>query len=100
MRLPFRQLMHEAMNEPQSTPQMPGHDLDDRELEMANSLEHAISTGSLAPMLRTFGMGGIATLLRGVSTQNRGQAARLLFSKNENDVREGLHIIAMEHRQQ
>jgi len=73
-------------------------EIDDHTRSLIGSYERALSTGSVAPMVKTFGMGKIANLLRGVPLAGRNSVAKQLFSPHPDDVRSALRTIAHAHR--
>lgn len=68
-------------------------DLDDESAPFVDGFERALSDGSIKPMVKSFGMSGIADLLRAVPLARRGDTVRMLFSTDANQVRSAVRII-------
>ena len=65
--------------------------------EMASGFGRSLMSGSIAPLMQTLGLNGIANLLRGISQRARGHIAKMLFSNDPNDVKMALKAIAKEY---
>lgn len=74
-----------------------GDDFDEETRSMIDGYDRAMSTGSVSPLVQSFGMSRVANLLRGVSDSDRSMVARRLFTRDQNHVRAALRAIAMAH---
>ncbi len=77
------------------------NDIDDFLVEQTPQLStgfaQSLMSGTLRPLVQSIGMGGIANLLRGLSTRARGHIAKMLFSSNPDEVQAALKMIAKEY---
>lgn len=65
--------------------------------DLANGFAQSLASGRIAPLLHKIGLGGISSLLRGLSQRARGHIAKMLFSDKPDDVKWALNAIAKEY---
>ena len=65
--------------------------------QLSTGFAQSLMTGTIRPLVQSIGMGGIANMLRGLSTRARGHIAKMLFSSNPDEVQAALKMIAKEY---